>query len=112
LKATLSENGDAVSPDKNFYEVKLKNNGGLVMPVIIQLNYRDGSSEIRRIPAEIWRQSEDEISKVFVLDKELENVVVDPFKETADVNEANNYYPPKEIPSDFQKYKESTEEEE
>jgi hypothetical protein len=112
LKATLSENDDAVSPDKNFYEVKLKNNGGLVMPVIIQLNYRDGSSEIRRIPAEIWRQSEDEISKVFVLDKELENVVVDPFKETADVNEANNYYPPKEIPSDFQKYKESTEEEE
>ncbi len=111
LKATLSENDDAIDPNKNFYEVKLKNNGGLVMPVILQLNYRDGSSEIKRIPAEIWRQSEDEITKVFVLDKELENVVIDPFKETADVDEANNYFPPKEIPSDFQKYKEETEEE-
>ena len=76
------------------------------MPVILQFNYRDGSSEIKRIPAEIWRQNETEVTKVFVLDKEIENVVLDPFKETADVNEANNHFPPKEIRSDYQKYKE------
>ncbi|MCK5209462.1 MAG: M1 family peptidase, partial [Cyclobacteriaceae bacterium] len=106
LKTTLSETDELINADQNYYEVKLKNQGGLVMPVILQFNFRDGSSEIKLIPAEIWRQNEDEVTKVFVLDKELENVVLDPFKETADVNEANNHFPPKEIPSDFQRYKE------
>jgi hypothetical protein len=110
LKTSINETEGAVDPNKNFYEVKLKNQGGLVMPVIMQFNYKDGSSEIKRIPAEIWRQNEDEISKVFVLDKEVDNVVLDPFKETADVNEANNHFPPKEIQSDFQKYKEGSNE--
>lgn len=105
LKTTLSEADELITVNQNYYEVKLKNQGGLVMPVILQFNYRDGSSEIKRIPAEIWRLNEDEVTKVFVLDKEIDNVVLDPFKETADVNEANNHFPPKEIPSDFQRYK-------
>lgn len=108
LKTSINDSEGIVNSDQNFYEVKMKNNGGLVMPVILQFNYKDGSSEIKRIPAEIWRKNEEDISKVFVLDKELENVVLDPFKETADVNEANNHFPPKEIQSDFQKYKEGT----
>ena len=106
LKTTFSETDALINDENNFYEVKLKNNGGLVMPVIIQFNYRDGSSEIKRIPAEIWRLNENEITKVFVLKKEVDNVVLDPFKETADVNEGNNHFPPKEIVSDFQRYKE------
>ncbi len=77
------------------------------MPVILQFNYRDGSSEVKRIPAEFWRMNEEEGSKVFVTEKEVENVVLDPFKETADVNESNNQFPPKEIKSDFQKFKDS-----
>ena len=76
------------------------------MPLILQFNYRDGSSEIRKLPAEIWRKSDKEITKVFVLDKEVENVVLDPFKETADVDEANNHFPPKKMQSDFQRFKE------
>lgn len=107
LNTTISETDKLINAEQNYYELKLKNTGGLVMPVILQFNYRDGSSEIKRIPAEIWRQNEEEVTKVFVLDKELENVVLDPFKETADVNEVNNHYPPKEIPSDFQNYKEN-----
>lgn len=107
LKTKLSDTDEILKPEHNFYEVKLTNKGGLVMPVILQFNYRDGSSEIRRIPAEIWRQSEQEITKVFVLEKEVENVVLDPFKETADVDEANNHFPPKNLQSDFQKFKEN-----
>jgi hypothetical protein len=111
LKTSLSESDDLLSKDKNFYEVKIKNHGGLLMPVIVQFNYKDGSSEIKRIPAEIWRQNEDEIVKVFVLDKAVDNVVLDPFKETADVNEANNHFPPKEGMSDFQRFRDSVIEE-
>jgi len=106
LKTSIKDSEGNISADKNFYEVKFKNNGGLVMPIIIQFNYRDGSSEIKRIPAEIWREDEEEVTKVFVLDKEVENVVLDPFMETADINEANNHFPPKEIKSDFQRFKE------
>jgi len=106
LKTNLSESDALLNDNNNFYEVKLVNNGGLVMPVILQFNYRDGSSEIKRIPAEIWRKNEKEVSKVFVFDKEVDTVVLDPFKETADINESNNYFPPKEIQSDFQRYSE------
>lgn len=109
LKTTFTESDDLLNGDNNFYEVKLKNNGGLLMPVILQFNYKDGSSEIKRIPAEIWRLNEVEVTKVFVLNKELDNVVLDPFKETADVNEVNNYFPPKVVKSDFQRYKEKEE---
>lgn len=107
LKTSISEADESINLKQNFYEIQLKNHGGLVMPVILQFNYRDGSSEIKRIPAEIWRHNEKEVTKVFVLNKELENVVLDPFKETADVNEANNHFPPKEITSDFQRYREN-----
>lgn len=105
LSTSLSNSDELIRPDQNFYEVKLTNNGGLVMPVILQFNYRDGSSVIKRIPAEIWRLNEKQVTKVFVLDKEIENVVLDPFKETADVDEANNYFPPQNMQSDFQKFK-------
>ncbi len=105
LTASISNANDLINTNQNFYEVKLKNNGGLVMPVILQINYRDGSSEIKRIPAEIWRYNEMEITKIFVLDKEIEDIVLDPFNETADVNVQNNHFPPKEVKSDFQRYK-------
>ncbi|MCG8307786.1 MAG: M1 family metallopeptidase [Cytophagales bacterium] len=105
LKTSLSESDELLHPDQNFYEIKFTNKGGLVMPLIVQFNYVDGSSEIKRIPAEIWRYNEEEVTKVFVLDKIVDNVVLDPFKETADVDEANNHFPPKNLQSGFQKYK-------
>jgi hypothetical protein len=84
---------------KNLYQVKLKNIGGLVMPVIIEWTFKDGSKEIDRIPAEIWRINENEITKVFVKEKEVVNVLVDPNFEIADVNATNNNFPKKEEPS-------------
>lgn len=80
---------------KNIYQVKLKNVGGLVMPVIIEWTYKDGSKEIDRIPAEIWRLNENEVTKVFVKDKEVVNVLLDPNFEIADVNVENNNFPKK-----------------
>jgi hypothetical protein len=84
---------------KNLYQVKLKNMGGLVMPVIIEWTFKDGSKEIDRIPAEIWRVNENEVTKVFVKEKEVVNVLIDPNFEIADVNATNNNFPKKEEPS-------------
>jgi hypothetical protein len=80
---------------KNLYEVTLKNKGGLPSPVIIEWTYKDGSKEIERLPAEIWRINENEIRKVFVKDKEAVNVLIDPLLETADTEVSNNVYPKK-----------------
>jgi hypothetical protein len=79
--------------DKNIYEVTLSNKGGLVMPVIIEWTFKDGSKQIERIPAEIWRFNESKISKVFIKDKEVINIVLDPLKETSDINTQDNVFP-------------------
>jgi hypothetical protein len=79
--------------DKNLYEVTLSNRGGLIMPVIIEWTFKDGTKEIERIPAEIWRLNENKITKVFVKTKEVVSIVIDPLKETADVNTDDNVFP-------------------
>lgn len=91
--------------NKNLYEVTFTNKGGLVMPVIIEWTYKDGSKEIERIPAEIWRVNENKVTKVFAKEKEVTNVVIDPFKETADVNTDDNIFPRSAQPSKFDELK-------
>jgi hypothetical protein len=91
----------------NFYELRFRNIGGLVMPLIIQFNYEDGTSEVERIPAEIWRLDETEVSKVFAKQKEVKSIVLDPFRETADINEANNYWPRQFMPTRFELFKQN-----
>ncbi|NIK93551.1 M1 family metallopeptidase [Mangrovimonas sp. CR14] len=91
---------------KNIYEVTIKNVGGLVMPVTIEWQYTDGSSETDRLPAEVWRYNEYEITKTFVKDKEVKQVILDPNFEFADVETANNSFPKTEEASQFDKFKE------
>ncbi|MFN8690301.1 MAG: M1 family peptidase, partial [Cyclobacteriaceae bacterium] len=91
--------------NKNFYEVTLSNKGGLIMPVVIEWTYKDGSKEIERIPAEIWRTNETKVTKVFVKDKEVVSVVLDPKKETADISEEDNVFPRVAKPSKFDELK-------
>jgi hypothetical protein len=89
----------------NFYELKFKNIGGLVMPLILQFNYADGTSEVERIPAEIWRLNETEVSKVFAKKKEVKSILLDPYRETADIDESNNMWPRQFSPSRFELFK-------
>lgn len=80
---------------KNIYELTFKNQGGLITPLVIEWTYKDGSREIERIPAEIWRINENEVKKVFVKEKEVTNIVIDPNFELADVETSNNVFPKK-----------------
>lgn len=90
---------------KNIYQVKFKNIGGLVMPLVIEWTYKDGSKEIDRLPAEIWRHNEQEVSKVFVKEKEVVSIVLDPNLELADVDMSNNAFPKKSGESKFEQFK-------
>jgi len=91
--------------DKNMYEVTFKNNGGLVTPLIVELTFIDGSKQIERIPAEIWRKNEYQVSKVFTTTKQVTNIVLDPNLETADTNVADNVFPKVSEDSKFDKFK-------
>ena len=90
---------------KNLYEVTFENRGGLVTPLIIEWTYKDGSKEIEKIPAEIWRRSESKVSHIFAKDKEVASINFDPFNELADTDTENNMFPPKEGTSRFEKFK-------
>ena len=79
--------------NKNFYEIKITNKGGLVMPVIIEWTYKDGTKETEKLPAEIWRTNESTFTKVFAKDKEVVSVLIDPKKETSDINTDDNVFP-------------------
>jgi len=91
---------------KNLYELTLVNTGGLVSPVIIEWTYTDGTTEIEKLPAEIWRTYEIAISKVFIKEKEVENITIDPFDETADTNTGDNHFPKRDVASRFEQFKE------
>ena len=79
----------------NFYVIDLKNIGGLVMPVIFEIEYVDGSKEELRIPAEIWRYNNNAVSKLIMTPKEIRYITLDPHLETADVDLGNNAWPAK-----------------
>jgi hypothetical protein len=90
---------------KNFYELDFSNNGGLVMPIIIQWTYTDGTKEVERIPAYIWRKDEGKVTKVFAKDKVVASVMLDPYRETADIDESNNSWPRQTQASRFELFK-------
>lgn len=79
--------------DKNFYEITFTNKGELVMPIIIEWTFKDGSKEIERIPAEIWRNNEKTVTKVFLKDKEVTDIKLDPKEETSDIKTDDNVFP-------------------
>ncbi len=92
--------------DKNLYEVTLSNKGGLVLPVIIEWTFKDGSKETERIPAEVWRINESKITKVFVKTKEVTSIVLDPKHELTDINTQDNVFPkPAESTTKFDDFK-------
>jgi hypothetical protein len=97
----------AVKEDKNYYVLDFSNKGGLVMPIILELTFADGTTQNQYIPAEIWRRTPKAVSKLIITDKdqELVSVSVDPRWETADVDVSNNDYPRKIIPSRIEAYK-------
>jgi hypothetical protein len=91
--------------NKFFYELNFSNKGGLVMPIIVQFTYVDGTKQIDRIPAQIWRLNEQHVSKFYVQDKEVASIQLDPFRETCDIDESNNYWGKLPEPSKFQVFK-------
>ncbi|MGA1776000.1 MAG: M1 family metallopeptidase [Flavobacteriaceae bacterium] len=108
LKEYLQEQGLDLneSAPKYFYEIEFEKPGGLVMPLIVEYSYADGTKERVTYPVQLWRKNDASVTKIIASNKELVGVVIDPDLETADVNLDNNNWPKQEAPSDFEKFKE------
>jgi hypothetical protein len=110
LLATLDEDEKAaMRGGSNFYLVDLRNIGGLVMPVILEIEYTDGKKEEMRIPAEIWRRNNLKVTKLITTPKEIKSISLDPHLETADTDLTNNAWPAKPVKTPFQLFKEKEE---
>ncbi|MBC7586858.1 MAG: M1 family metallopeptidase, partial [Chitinophagaceae bacterium] len=91
--------------NKHLYEISFTNKGGLVMPIIVQFVFEDGTSQMEKIPAQIWRKDEKHVTKVFMTDKPAASIRLDPMRETADIDESNNSWPKVDEPSKVALYK-------
>jgi len=101
----LSDEEKAKYADANLYEITFLNKGGLVMPIIVEFTFEDGSKETKRIPAQIWRKNENKVTKVFYTNKKAVSIKLDPMRETADIDENNNSWPKVAEPSKFTLFK-------
>ena len=93
---------------KYFYEIVFEKPGGLVMPILAEITYADGSKENKYYPAEIWRFNDKEVKKVLGSEKEITGIKIDPNQLTSDVNQENNSWPKKEKESKFDSFKNQT----
>jgi hypothetical protein len=101
----LSDAEKAKYASANLYEVSFINKGGLVMPIILEFTFEDGTKETQRLPAQIWRKNENKVTKVFLTSKKAVSIQLDPMRETADIDESNNKWPNVAAPSKFALFK-------
>ncbi|MDY0779400.1 M1 family metallopeptidase [Tenacibaculum sp. IB213877] len=87
-----------------IYQVEFEKPGGLVMPIIVEITYADGTKKRQTFPAEIWRKNENKVFRVFTSNQEIKSFVVDPDLETADIDTSNNSWP-KQTENKFDKFK-------
>ena len=103
-KLSEEERGYLKNP-QILYEVDFYRKGNLVMPIILKMLYEDGSEEIVKIPAEIWKMDDRKVTKVFPRRKRVKEFILDPYLETADIDLHNNYFPRKIINNKFELFK-------
>lgn len=96
-----AEEINGLKSPKFFYEVEFDKPGGLLMPIIVELQFEDGTSETKNFPAQIWRKNNMTAKKVFATEKKVVKMQLDPKLETADIDVTNNFWPKAEVASKF-----------
>jgi hypothetical protein len=94
-----------IKQPKFFYNITFEKPGGLVMPIIVEYTYEDGTSKTETYPAQIWRFNDNEVSKAIASEKEIVSITIDPNLETADVDTSNNSWPKEISQSNFDQFK-------
>ncbi len=102
-KFTPAERAKLKTP-KYFYEVTFNKPGGMFMPILVELQFEDGTSEMHHFPVQIWRKNNQTATRVFATDKPIKKIVVDPELKTADIDVNNNVWPAQAEKSKFDQF--------
>lgn len=86
---------------KYFYEVEFTKPGGMIMPILVEITYEDGTKDNYQYPAQIWRKNNDTAKKVYATDKAIKSIQIDPKLMTADIDVTNNSWPKVQEKSKF-----------
>lgn len=81
---------DALGQGGVFYELDIRNRGGVVSPVPIRIDYRDGTSERYVVPVELWFGDTKRAQHILWRAKSIRSVTLDPDAATGDVDRGNN----------------------
>lgn len=74
------------------YQIDFVNKGGLVMPIILEFTFEDGTKLYDKSSAQIWRLNEQKATKTYYFEKKLKSIQLDPMRETADIDTSNNLW--------------------
>ena len=96
-----------IADKRNFYLIDFKNVGGLVMPIIFDAEFEDGTTQRYHVPAEIWSRNNENVTRMVITEKPIAKIILDPILETADVDLSNNHFPPQIVKSRFELFKQS-----
>jgi hypothetical protein len=99
------EEQQELNTPKYFYQITYEKPGGLVMPIIVEYTYADGTKKRETFPAQIWRLNDKEARRAVASEKEIVSIQVDPDLETADVDTSNNSWPREVTENEFEKFK-------
>ncbi|TDW46461.1 hypothetical protein EV144_106132 [Flavobacterium sp. 270] len=97
---TAEEKASLKSP-KYFYEVEFNKPGGMIMPILVEITYEDGTKDNYQYPAQIWRKNNETAKKVYATSKAIKSIQIDPKLMTADIDVTNNAWPKVEEKSKF-----------
>jgi hypothetical protein len=75
-----------------YYRVRIVNEGGLVMPIIMDVEYESGRTQRVDLPVDVWRYDEKEFLYGFFADEPVVRLLLDPDEELADIDTDNNLW--------------------
>jgi hypothetical protein len=90
---------------KRLYLVDFSNLGGLVTPLVLEIQLASGKKYVERVPAEVWRYNPKKITKLIITDEPMVSLTQDPYWETADIDTSNNAWPRKPAQSRLELFK-------
>lgn len=99
-----AEERNKLKQPKFFYEVTFDKPGEMLMPILVELTFEDGTTEFHNFPVQIWRKGNQTATRVFATDKKVSKIILDPKLETADIDVSNNSWPKAEIKSKFDQF--------
>jgi len=75
-----------------YYRMTIDNEGGLVMPIRMNVTFDDGNTELIQLPVDVWRNNEKRFIYGLFTDRDITRIELDPGGWTADIDESNNLW--------------------